>query len=427
MNAANLATSKNKRRVFVIIIDGCGVGASPDAASFGDSPKNNTLANVASAVGNLKLPTMSRLGLGRITEATGLSSSEPPIGYYGRLKELANGKDTQTGHWELMGIVNEHAFPTYPKGFPQALIDEFVEKTGCKSILGNYPASGTEILEVLGPEHQKTGFPIIYTSGDSVFQIACDVETVPLSVLYKWCEIAREILDGPNRVGRVIARPFKGSKGNYERLQGDRRDLGVPPPEPTLLDELIQNGKGVLGIGKIEDIFCGQGLSHAKHTAKNAEGLALTLAAVKRELDLHGLQVNGHSELPVEMVFTNLVDTDSLFGHRRDVKGYAQALIEIDQWLAKILDVLEADDLLVISSDHGNDPTASGTDHTREYVPVILYSPSFGSAIVTDTGSHDLGIRETFADVGATIASWFSLAWQKAGTSCLKENSRVLG
>jgi phosphopentomutase len=415
-----------KRRVFVVIIDGCGVGASPDAAAFGDSSANNTLGNVALSTPDLELPTLWRLGMANITKLSSMEANDHPIGFFGKLKELSNGKDTQTGHWELMGIINDQAFPTYPEGFPQPIIDEFIKRTGCKSVLGNRPASGTEILEQLGPEHQKTGFPIVYTSGDSVFQIACHVETVPLATLYKWCEIARGMLDGPNRVGRVIARPFTGAKGGYVRLQGDRRDLGVPPPKATLLDELIDAGTGVLGIGKIEDIFCGQGLSHAKHTARNAEGLALTLAAVKGELDLNALRLCDSALSNVEMIFTNLVDTDSMFGHRRDVKGYAQALIEIDHWLDTILSQLALEDLLVISSDHGNDPTAQGTDHTREYVPLILYSPSFESGQITaDTGSHDLGVRDTFADVGATIASWFSLPWSKPGVSCLRQATKV--
>ena len=410
----------------MVVIDGCGAGAAPDAKAYGDLETCNTLGNLARHVKTLKLPQLAQLGLGNITEMQGVPANRNAIGLFGKLKELSRGKDTQTGHWELMGVVSEHEFPTYPHGFPHAIVDKFIKETGCHSILGNEPASGTEILERLGPEHQKTGAPIVYTSADSVFQIACHVDVVPLEKLYMWCEIARKILDGKHRVGRVIARPFIGEKGNYLRLQGDRRDYAVPPPEKTLLDDLREFGLGVFGVGKIEDIFVKQGLSHAKHTATNAEGLRITLAAIRNQIDLEPLAIVPNAPGEVQMIFTNLVDTDSLFGHRRDPKGYAQALVEVDQWLGKALPSLGEGDLFVIASDHGNDPTAPGTDHTREYVPLILYSPTFiDDPTVSSTGERELGVRASFADVGATIAGWFGLHWSRKGESCLRNNPLV--
>lgn len=415
-----------KRRAIVVVIDGCGAGALPDAPAYGDSADCNTLGNLARQVGNLKLPNLAQLGLGNITEMPGVPINKNAIGLFGKLNEVSKGKDTQTGHWELMGIVSEHEFPTYPDGFPPQIIKKFIDETGCQSILCNKPASGTEVLERLGPEHQKTGFPIVYTSADSVFQIACHIDVVPLETLYKWCVIAREILQGKHRVGRVIARPFIGEKGNYVRLQGDRRDYAVPPPGKTLLDDLRSLDMGVFGVGKIEDIFVGQGLSHAKHTGTNKEGLRITLDAVRNQLDLSSLAIMPDAPDDAQMIFTNLVDTDSLFGHRRDVKGYAQALVEIDQWLNKILSSVGEGDLLVIASDHGNDPTAAGTDHTREYVPLLLYSPAFIDDVSASiTGTRELGVRGSFADVGATIADWFGVPWERAGVSCLKKDPVV--
>jgi phosphopentomutase len=384
------------------------------------------LGNLARQVKTLELPQLAQLGLGNITEMQGVPANSNAIGLFGKLEEISRGKDTQTGHWELMGIVSEQEFPTYPEGFPPEIIDRFIAETGCQSILSNKPASGTEILERLGPEHQKTGAPIVYTSADSVFQIACHVDVVPLETLYRWCEIARNILVGKHRVGRVIARPFIGEKGNYLRLQGDRRDYAVPPPDKTLLDDLRDLGMGVFGVGKIEDIFVKQGLSHAKHTATNAEGLKITLAAIRNQIDLEPLAIVPNPPEDVQMIFTNLVDTDSLFGHRRDAKGYADALVEIDQWLAKMIPSISEGDLLVIASDHGNDPTAPGTDHTREYVPLLLYSPSFvEDGAVSNTGARELGVRKSFADVAATIAGWFGLPWSRAGESCLRDNPLV--
>lgn len=428
MSARQIEKGRATRRAIVVIIDGCGAGAAPDARSYGDLASCNTLGNLAEQVGALKLPNFAQLGLGNIVQMAGVAANPQAIGLHGKLQELSKGKDTQTGHWELMGVVSDHEFPTYPEGFPPEILDQFIAETGCQSILCNKPASGTEVLERLGPEHQKTGAPIVYTSADSVFQIACHVDVVPLDTLYQWCKIARRILQGKHRVGRVIARPFIGEKGNYLRLQGDRRDYAVPPPAKTLLDDLRGMGMGVFGVGKIEDIFVKQGLSHAKHTANNAEGLKITLAALRDQIDLEPLAILPEAEAPsdVQMIFTNLVDTDSLYGHRRDAKGYANALVEIDQWLTKALPSINEGDLLVITSDHGNDPTAPGTDHTREYVPLLLYSPSFiEDAAASSTGARDLGVRQSFADVGATIAGWFGIPWSRPGQSCLGKNPLV--
>jgi phosphopentomutase len=416
---------KNFKRVFILVIDGCGVGAAPDVQAFGDLASCNTLSNTASAVGGLHLPNLERLGLGNITSIAGVPIIDSPLALHGKLQEKSKGKDTQTGHWEMMGVISEQAFPLYPDGFSKIIIDDFVQKTGCKNVLGNKPASGTVILEELGEEHQRTGYPIVYTSGDSVFQIACHVETVPLPKLYEWCEIARAILQGGDRVGRVIARPFTGSPGNYKRLSGERRDYGVAPPRPTLLDKLVEKGFGVFGIGKIEDIFFKQGLSHAKHTGSNQEGLELTLNAVQNKIDFEPMRISHSNAKNVQLTFTNLVDTDSLFGHRRDVKGYARALVEIDLWLSEIMNSMAAEDLLIISSDHGNDPTARGTDHTREFVPLLAYSPAFSSS-GTKSGARDIGTRQGFVDIAASIADWFGIEWNGPGISFLRTSASVL-
>jgi len=403
-----------------MVIDGCGIGAAPDYADYGDLANCNSLANTAREVGGLTLPNMSRLGLGNIAEIKGVPAAVKAQGFYGKLQEESHGKDTQTGHWEMMGIVSETAFPLYPDGFPADVIDRFVKETGCGGILCNKPASGTEILVQLGEEHQRTGLPIVYTSGDSVFQIACHVDTVPLATLYKWCEIARKILDGPHRVGRVIARPFAGPPGAYKRLSGERHDYAVPPPRETFLDYALNHGLGVFGVGKIEDIFVGHGLSHAKHTGSNKEGLELTLKALENDLDLKSIEISKTKQDRLGLIFTNLVDTDSLYGHRRDVQGYGHALTEIDQWLGKIMTAMRPQDLLIISSDHGNDPTAPGTDHTREFVPLLAYSPS----LATNGGdSFDIGIRPGFADIAGTLANWLDLGWTGGGQSFLPQTN----
>jgi phosphopentomutase len=394
------------RRAIVIVVDGCGVGASPDFASFGDPDTCNTVSNTARAVGGLRLPNFERLGLGNINPIDGVRQVDASRAFHGKLQELSAGKDTLTGHWEMMGLVSDCGFPTYPEGFAQELLDQFMKATGVKGILGNKPYSGTKILEDLGEEHQKTGYPIVYTSGDSVWQMACHVDTIPLAKQYEWCLIARSLLNDKYKVGRVIARPFTGTPGNYKRMGFERRDFGVKPPAATFLDELLADGAGVLGIGKIEDIFAKQGLSHAQHTHSNREGLELTLAAINGKYDLSDKGIIATAPDSVRLIFTNLVDTDSLFGHRRNVEGYAGALTEIDQWLGEIIEAMRKDDLLLISSDHGNDPTAPGTDHTREYVPIIAYSKAL-EAIARDR--RDVGTRSGFADIAASMAAWFGM------------------
>ncbi len=413
---------KGSRRALILVIDGCGVGAAPDADRFGDRSDCNSLGNTAGRVGGLQLPNLARLGLGNIDSFAGVEPVADPSGFYGKLQESSLGKDTQTGHWEMMGLVNQTVFPLYPNGFPPEIIQQFIDETGCKGVLANKPASGTEILVDLGKEHQKTGYPIVYTSGDSVFQIACHTQTTPLATLYRWCEIARQILQGLHRVGRVIARPFAGSPGEYYRLNAQRRDYAVPPHGPTLLDACVAEGLGVLGIGKIEDIFAKQGLTHARHTANNEDGLNVTLAAMLGELDLKPLAIVDNAPQTAQVIFTNLVDTDMVYGHRRNAEGYAEALVAIDKWLPQLISSLSNEDLLVISSDHGNDPTAPGTDHTRELVPVLSYSPAFSK---TPAGERKLGTRQGFMDIAATVAFWLGLEWKGPGVAFIPELSKV--
>ncbi|HEY9777860.1 MAG TPA: phosphopentomutase [Planktothrix sp.] len=409
------------KRAIVLVIDGCGIGAAPDAEAFGDPTNTNTIGNVAREMGGLKLPIMTKLGLGNITQLAGIPRVDSAMGVFGKLQEASNGKDTQTGHWEMMGIVSEQAFPLYPNGFPDDVIQRFIDETGCKGILCNKPASGTQILEELAEEHRRTGFPIVYTSGDSVFQIATNTEVTPLPTLYRWCEIARGILQGEHRVGRVIARPFKGGPGNYVRLGGDRHDYSVPPPAKTLMDQLVDKGIGVFGVGKIEDIFVGNGLTHAKHTGINKEGLELTLQAVAGSTDYRQMKIGGTEAEKVQFIFTNLVDTDSLFGHRRNVSGYAGALTEIDEWLGKIMASMTAEDMLIISSDHGNDPTAPGTDHTREFVPLLAYSPAWRAG----ADAFNAGTRQGFTDIAASIAGWLGTEWRGPGVSFVPETVKA--
>lgn len=416
------AQENSKRRAIILIVDGCGIGAAPDAQEYGDSPSVNSLANTASKVGGLKLPNMQRLGLGNICTIEGVSPDKNAVGLFGKLEEQSNAKDTQAGHWEMMGVVSEKGYPTYPDGFPPAVIDRFIAETGCKQIYVNKPASGTEVLEQWGPEHQKTGFPIVYTSGDSVFQIACHVDTVPLEELYRYSEVAREILNGDYRAGRVIARPFNGEPGNYKRMSKQRRDYGVKPPKATYLDSLFAQKLGVLGIGKIEDIFDKQGVTHAIHTGTNKEGLQLTLDAVRNQFDLAANSIVDSAPNSVPLIFTNLVDTDATYGHRRNYEGYAGALAEIDAWVGTIMEAMQPDDLLIITSDHGNDPTAPGTDHTREYVPLLAWSPSLSDK------SFDLknvGTRKGFADIAASIAQWLGTEWNGPGVSFIPQLAKV--
>lgn len=370
------------KRAIIIVIDSLGVGAMPDCALYGDVLECNTLKNVSDFCGGLKLPNLQKLGLGNIQEL-GVEAVLNPIAQYGKMAEKSKGKDTTTGHWELAGLILEEAFATFPNGFGAEIIEEFVQKTGCGGVLANIPASGTQIIEDLNAQHQQTKFPIVYTSADSVFQVALDTDLIPLETLYKWCEIAREIL--PNNVSRVIARPYKVIDGVPTRVSKDRHDYALKPFGETVLNKIENAGKKVLGIGKIEDIFCKSGVSFAIHTGSNAQGLEVTLDALKTHKDK-------------SLIFTNLVDTDMLFGHRNDAAGYGKALEEIDLALSDIINNLDEEDLLVITADHGCDPTVAGTDHTREYVPVIFYHKGIEP--------KNLGLINGFDNVAKRVEAW---------------------
>ncbi len=384
------------RRIAVIVLDSVGAGEAPDAADYGDSG-SDTLGNIA-RVRPLRLPNLRALGLANIRSLAGLEPVERPTGSYGRCAPASPGKDTTTGHWEIAGIHLARPFPVYPNGFPPEVIGEFERQIGRKSI-GNYPASGTEIIKDLGEEHMRTGAPIVYTSADSVFQVAAHEDVVPLPELYRMCKIAREILRGPHEVGRVIARPFVGAPGAFKRDNASRHDYAVPPPDGMLLDRLAAARVPVSTVGKVSDVFLGRSVSRSVTTTGNADGMAKTLAAI--DAAFSGL------------IFTNLVDFDALYGHRNDVEGYAAALEAVDAWVPELLGRLRDDDLVIFTADHGNDPTTPSTDHSREYVPLLVYSPRARRG-------RDLGIRATLADIGRTVAHNFDVHLEK-GTSFLDE------
>lgn len=367
-------------RVILLVLDGVGVGELPDAAQYGDQG-SNTLAHVATAVGGLTLPNLESLGLGHIGEFAGLRRMGEPDGCFGRMAELSKGKDTTTGHWEMAGIVLDRPFPTYPDGFPLEVIKSFQQAIGRK-VLGNRTASGTDIIKELGEEHLRTGFPIVYASADSVFQIAAHEKAVPLEHLYRMCREARKLLQPPHQVARVIARPFTGEPGSFRRTE-QRRDFSVEPPGEMLLDLLKQSGHPVVGIGKIEDLFKGRGLTRSIHAGNNDVGMDETARVL--------------TMVPRGLIFVNLVDFDMLYGHRNDAAGYARALESFDARLSEILGAMRQGDFLCITADHGNDPMTAGTDHTREYVPLLAYGPRLARGV-------NLGIRRTFADLGQTIA-----------------------
>lgn len=367
----------SKKRAVIIVIDSMGIGAMPDCNEFGDTEQCNTLRNVCAFNKGLDVPVLEALGLGNIQNFEGIEKTATPLGQYGTLQEKSKGKDTTTGHWEIAGLVSEKPFATFPNGFPKELIDKFVAETKCGDILANIPASGTAIIEQLNDEHHATKYPIVYTSADSVFQIAVDTDLIPLETLYQWCETARRLLDeGGYNTARVIARPYKIIDGKPTRISKDRRDYSMVPPKETILDKVKDKGAKVIGIGKIEDIFSKKGITHAIHTGSNKEGLELTLKALKNELPLSEMKYDGVNitDENREIIFTNLVDTDMLFGHRNNAEGYGKAIEEIDDYLEKILPLINEEDLLIITADHGCDPTVEGTDHTREYVPVLYYS-----------------------------------------------------
>ena len=377
--------------VTLIVLDSVGVGALPDADAFGDTGAH-TLDHTLSETG-ADLPNFAALGLGRIAGVTSLPRPETPLASYGRLTEVSPGKDTTTGHWEFMGVTLDHPFRTFER-FPEGVMDAFDALTG-RGHLGNVPASGTAILDELGEAHLQTGEPIVYTSADSVFQVAAHTDVVPLGTLYAWCEGARELLTGDYAVARVIARPFTGTPGNFHRLGEARRDYSLAPPHETVLDVLKTAGKEVVGIGKIPDIYNHRGFTEEVHTDSNEDGVDKTLAAMRR--------------YPDGLVFCNLVEFDSLYGHRRDPHGYADALQATDARLPELLAAVSPDDWLLFVSDHGNDPTHEGTDHTREYGLLLTYSPG--------VAARDLGTRASFADVGATVAELLGVTWDGAGSS----------
>lgn len=382
------------QRVVMIVLDSVGIGEMTDAAAYGDVGAN-TIANLAKAVGGLHVPHLEALGLGHIHSIEGVGTPSA-TGNFGKMAELSAGKDTTNGHWEMVGIRLEKPLPTYPEGFPPELMTEFEDKIG-RGTLGNKPASGTEILKELGNEHIKTGKPIVYTSGDSVFQIAAHEDVIPLEDLYRYCEIARAMLVGEHAVGRVIARPFVGSDGHFTRT-ANRRDYSLDFGR-TVLNELADAGLSVIGVGKIEDIYGGSGITEAVHTKGNMDGVNQTLRFM--ETFERGL------------LFSNLVDFDALYGHRNDPQGFAKAIEAFDARLPELLRTLRATDLLILTADHGCDPTTEGTDHTREFVPLLVYGPGAKQGV-------DLGIRGTFADIGATIAENFGLPSPAIGTSFLR-------
>lgn len=368
------------KRVIILVLDSVGVGALPDAANYGDEG-SNTLANTAKAVGGLNLPNLGKLGLGNIINIEGVAPAKSPRAFYGKMAEVSPGKDTTTGHWEMMGLKLERAFPTYPHGFPPEIIEAFERETG-REILGNRAASGTQIIDELGPEHMRTGRPIVYTSADSVFQIAAHEEVIPIDELYRMCEIARHILKGEHAVGRVIARPFVGEPGAFMRTHR-RKDFSLRPPAKTVLDYAVEAGLPVYGVGKISEIFTGQGITASVHTESNMHGVDETLKAID-------MQQSG-------IIFTNLVDFDSQWGHRNNPAGYAAGLEAVDGRIPEILGALGESDILFITADHGCDPTTPSTDHSREYAPVLV----FGRALSSPVG---LGTRKTFSDLGKTVA-----------------------
>lgn len=372
-------------RVILIVLDSVGIGALPDAEFYGDAG-SNTIGNIAKATQGFRLKHLSQLGLGNISNEIGIEKCEMPIGCFGKAMEVSPGKDTTTGHWEIAGLTLPQAFPTFPKGFPNKLIIDFEKAIGTKT-LGNEVASGTEIIARLGDEHVRTGFPIVYTSADSVFQIAAHEDVIPLSRLYEICEIARRMLTGDYAVGRIIARPFAGVSGSYKRTS-NRKDYSLIPIGKTLLDIVKENQLNVMAVGKIEDIFARVGITEAVHTKDNMDGIEKTISFMKQ--DKKGL------------IFTNLVDFDMLYGHRNDVQGYAAALTAFDEKLPEILENLNQNDVLIITADHGCDPTTASTDHSREYTPILIYGNQVKKGI-------DIGTRSSFSDIGATILDLLEL------------------
>jgi phosphopentomutase len=391
-------TTSTYKRIFIIVMDSVGIGEAPDAEKFGDKGAD-TFGHIAERMNGLNMPNMGKLGLSNIREIKGINKAEKPLAFYTKMMEASNGKDTMTGHWEIMGLNIQTPFRVFPEGFPDELVKELEKQTGRK-IIGNKPASGTEILDELGEEHMKTGALIVYTSADSVLQIAAHEEIVPLEELYKICKIARELtLDEKYMVGRVIARPFLGKPGSFKRTP-NRHDYALKPFDRTVMSELKDAGFDVIAIGKISDIYDGEGVTKSLRTVSNMDGMDKLVESL--DMDFTGIS------------FLNLVDFDALYGHRRDPEGYGKALEEYDARLPEVFAKMKDDDLLMITADHGNDPIAPGTDHTREYVPLLVYSKSM-------SGGNELPLRETFADLGATVADNFQVKMPNYGKSFLNE------
>jgi phosphopentomutase len=385
------------KRIIIIVLDSVGIGALPDAAKYGDEG-SNTLGNIAASIEGFSLPNLERIGLANIEGVRGFKKRKSFSGCCGRMMEKSAGKDTTTGHWEISGIILDKPFPVYPNGFPQDIIQEF-EKRIKTSVLGNIAASGTEIIKKLGRQHVTTGYPIVYTSADSVFQIAAHEDIIPVERLYEICMTAREILKGEHAVGRVIARPFAGSEGSYIRTER-RRDFSLKPIKKTILDYTAENGYEVKAVGKIEDIFSGQGITESVHTHGNQD-------AIDRTVEFMNAEFEG-------IIFTNLVDFDMLYGHRNNIEGYAHALKAMDERIPDILKALKKEDILIITADHGCDPTTESTDHSREYVPLLVCGEGVKSGI-------NLGTRTSFSDIAATAAEYFGISADIEGTSFLEE------
>ena len=385
------------RKAIVIVMDSVGIGELPDASQYGDQG-TNTLGNIALKRGGLKLPNLERLGIGNIAPLSGVVPVEAPEGCYGKMSELSPGKDTTTGHWEMAGIILEKAFPTFPEGFPQEFLDKYQAKIGRKTI-GNEVASGTEIIQRLGEEHVKTGYPIVYTSADSVFQVAAHEEVIPLPELNRMCQIARDMLVDDMEVGRVISRPFVGEPGNFTRTS-NRHDFAIEPPKKILLEYVQEKGLNVLAVGKIRDIYASHGVTDYSLTKGNMDGVDKTLEFM-------------HQDKP-GLIMTNLVDFDMLYGHRNDVEGYAEALEAFDARLPEILAAMGEEDLLIITADHGCDPTTASTDHSREYVPLLVYGAKLAKGV-------NLGIRNSFADLGATVTEYLQTEALPVGQSFYQE------
>jgi phosphopentomutase len=386
------------KRMFIIVMDSVGIGEAPDAEKFGDKGAD-TLGHIAERMNGLKMPNMGKLGLSNIRELKGIDKAEKPLAYFTKMREASNGKDTMTGHWEIMGLNIQTPFKVFPEGFPDELVSELEKRSGHK-VIGNKPASGTAIIDELGEEHMKTGALIVYTSADSVLQIAAHEEIVPLEELYDICKMARELtLDEKYMVGRVIARPFIGEPGNFKRTP-NRHDYALKPFGRTVMNELKDAGYDVIAIGKISDIYDGEGVTKSLRTVSNMDGMDKLVETL--EMDFTGIS------------FLNLVDFDALYGHRRDPEGYGKALEEYDARLPEVFAKMKEDDLLIITADHGNDPIAPGTDHTREYVPLLVYSKRI-------EGGKELPLRETFADLGATVAENFKVKMPPYGKSFLQE------